>query len=338
MRRVDPALPSCVDAVSAANRTHDHRKNRSHSSVINSTKPNRLKYRYLYSFCPLIIQCVGTLLGSNPNWLAETRELADHAAQSVQIRDFLSEKLDAFLSRNGSSSPLGRAPDGPPSSPAETEPFAACNHFFAGGQSPLVRHQPSYRALCYDSFAILHSGQTKTPIFVAQKLNKHLANTADQKRTNRYFADARLPRSERAELDDYKKSGYSRGHMAPAGDMPNVTAMAQSFSLANMIPQAHRHNSGAWSKVEQDTRKYVQRASGNVYVITGPVYTQAIKSIGDNRVQVPDYLFKLVFDENKRRAWAHWHANNDDEVTSQPISYRELVKRTGIEFLPGTRL
>lgn len=71
-------------------------------------------------------------------------------------------------------------------------------------------------------------------------------------------------------LEDYKGSGWSRGHMAPAGNMPTAKAMAQSFSLANMVPQAAKHNGGVWAAtVEQATRKYVAHAGGDVYVHTG---------------------------------------------------------------------
>ena len=121
--------------------------------------------------------------------------------------------------------------------------------------------------------------------------------------------------------------------------MPSAQAMAQSFSLANMVPQAHEHNTGVWAKsVEMATRKYVARATGDVYIITGPVYVPSIAqspSIGAGQVRVPKYLFKLVYDQNKNRAWAFWHENNDATRASKPISYAELVKRTGIEFLPG---
>src|SRR5699024_839614 len=65
---------------------------------------------------------------------------------------------------------------------------------------------------------------------------------------------------------DYQGSGFDRGHMAPAGDMHNQESMAQSFSLANIVPQNAQHNRGAWSKIEADTRKYVSRAQGDVYI------------------------------------------------------------------------
>lgn len=69
--------------------------------------------------------------------------------------------------------------------------------------------------------------------------------------------------------------------------MPTPTAMAQSFSLANMVPQNIQHNGGAWAKIEQDTRKYALRAKGDVYVITGPVFTAASDRIGLGGVRVP---------------------------------------------------
>lgn len=106
-----------------------------------------------------------------------------------------------------------------------------------------------------------------------------------------------------------------------------------------MVPQAAKHNGGAWANsVEEATRKYAARATGNVYVITGPVFKPSIaqsEGIGAGQVKVPKYLFKLVYDEDRNRAWAHWHLNDDATRGARPISYAELIKRTGIEFLPG---
>lgn len=220
--------------------------------------------------------------------------------------------------------------------------FSSCPQFFAKGKAPAVKPSTTHRALCYDAFAILHSGESKTAVYVAQRLNRASVADADEKRRDKFFADARLPAAERAKLEDYKGSGWSRGHMAPAGDMPTAQAMAQSFSLANMVPQAAKHNGGVWATtVEQATRKYAARAGGDVYVITGPVYEPSVlqsPSIGPGQVRVPKYLFKLVYDESRHRAWAHWHLNDDTTRGSRPIGYAELVKRTGINFLPGVSL
>jgi endonuclease G len=90
--------------------------------------------------------------------------------------------------------------------------------------------------------------------------------------------------------------------------------------------------------VEAATRKYASRATGDVYVITGPVYVPSIAespSIGRGQVRIPKYLFKLVYDEQKGKAWAYWQENSDETKASAPISYGELVVRTGISFLPS---
>jgi endonuclease G len=215
--------------------------------------------------------------------------------------------------------------------------FSECRHFFVNGQLPVIQHKQELqlRALCFSSFAVLHSGRSHTPLYVAEKLNKEtLLDAKNNQRTNKFFADARLPKLERAELEDYKGSGFDRGHMAPAGDMATPEAMAQSFSLANMVPQAPINNRKAWASIENATRKYVIRASGDVYVITGPVFDSVPDTVGESKVWVPKYLFKLVYDPGTGRSWAHWIENIDQARPDRPISYTELVLRTGIEFIP----
>lgn len=291
---------------------------------------------------PTVTLVAGIALGSCTDAIPKTGQELTRFVETVLTSPQLKDKLGEVLQTTAPSradSPADQTASAPPAQRSGAEPFAECRQFFAGGQSPILTPRPLQRPLCYDAFAILHSGQTKTPVFVAQKLNRRSVADADETRTDKFFADARLPKAERADLEDYRNSGYSRGHMAPAGDMPTPAAMAQSFSLANMVPQAQKHNGGAWSKIEQDTRKYAQRAAGDVFVITGPVYSSGNSpSIGAGKVRVPDYIFKLVYDEAGHRAWAHWHRNSDDEHGGLPISYRELVKRTGIEFLPGAGL
>jgi endonuclease G len=219
-----------------------------------------------------------------------------------------------------------------------TTDFPQCRQFFPDGQAPILiaGTASELRELCFSSFAILHSGVSKTPVFVVERLNRNtLAQAKGLKRTDKFYAEARLPRPERAELGDYSNSSYSRGHMAPAANMPSAESMAQSFSLANMVPQDQRHNSGAWNKIEEDTRKYVMRAQGDVFVFTGPIFGVQPATIGANQVHVPEVLFKLVYDAQTGRSWAHWQQNSPQQQSIKPISYAELVTRTGLHLLPG---
>lgn len=217
---------------------------------------------------------------------------------------------------------------------ANTTDFSPCRQMFANSQPPVLPNQAmAPRALCYSSFAILHSGKSRTPIYVAQRLNKEQIE-AKVTRATKFFADARLPRAERAELADYKNSGLDRGHMAPAGDMSTEESMAQSFSLANIVPQSPINNRKSWAGIEQATRKYVMRAKGDVYVITGPVFGAKPMAIGPGKVWVPTHLYKLVYDPSTGRSWAHWLDNTDEARIGKPISYDELVRRTGINFIP----
>jgi endonuclease G, mitochondrial len=219
--------------------------------------------------------------------------------------------------------------------------FESCPQFFPSGSPPEVSSAApgQQREVCFDSFAVLYSGHSKTPVYVVERLNRQaLEEAKDGLRTNRFYEEARLPFAERSTLKDYKARlsdgrRFDRGHMAPAGDMSTEEGMAQSFSLANMIPQAPRNNRRAWASIEKATRKYVLRAQGDVFVFTGPVFEAPVDKLGAGQVWIPRYLFKLVYDPATGRSWAHWLENTDEARVGPPISYEELVHRTGTVFL-----
>lgn len=220
--------------------------------------------------------------------------------------------------------------------------FDQCLNEFPNGTPPKIVAMPqptqSLRDVCFEGFAVLHSGESKTPVYVVERLNRaRIQDAGDEQRTDRFYPEARLPSKDRAQLEDYKGSGYDRGHMAPAADMPNPTAMAQSFSLANIVPQASDHNRGIWAKnIEKPTRQFATRAQGDVFVFTGPVFKdKPAATIGAGKVWIPSHIYKLVYDATTRKAYAYWTQNKNEERMSAPISYQELVHRTGIEFLPG---
>ena len=207
--------------------------------------------------------------------------------------------------------------------------FEDCKDLFPAEQIPTSPQ--TGRDLCFDSFAVYYSPQDKKPIYTVEKLNREKLSAPHPRRSNQFYEEARLPFSERALLSDYRGSGFDRGHNAPAGDMSNERSMAQSFSLANMMPQARQNNQGIWAKnVEEPTRAYVKRANSDVYIYTGS--TGSIGSIGRGRVTVPRHLYKLVYDPHRNLAWAYWLENTNEAKMTAPISYQELMQKTGIDF------
>ncbi len=207
--------------------------------------------------------------------------------------------------------------------------FEECKDLFPNQQVPTSPQ--AGRDLCFDSFAVYYSPVDKKPIYTVEKLSREQLLAPHPRRTNQFYEEARLPMGERSLLSDYRGSGFDRGHNAPAGDMSNERSMAQSFSLANMMPQARQNNQGIWAKnVEEPTRQYAKRAAGNIYVFTGSTGNSG--SIGKSKVTIPSHLFKLVYDPLKNSAWAYWIENTDQANMAPPITYDDLVKKTGIDF------
>ena len=188
--------------------------------------------------------------------------------------------------------------------------------------------------LCFENFAIMHSGITRTPLWSAEHLTRsNLGNAKGLRRSNNFHPEDRLPASERAELSDYSRSGFDRGHMSPNGDMPTEKAQWQSFSLSNMIPQDPDNNRNLWEGIEAAVRTFTKR-TGELYVITGPLYLgNSVKRL-NGRVLVPTNIFKIVFDPNRSMGAAYFVKNapgNEWHV----LSISQLEELADINFFPN---
>lgn len=225
------------------------------------------------------------------------------------------------------------------SSASDSSGFAACREQFPAGrvlQPGSIGTEWAARALCSEGFAVLYSGRTKTPMVVVERLNRgRLQQAAGQERTDRFYADARVPSAQRATLADYQGSGYDRGHMAAAANQYSASGMAQSFALTNMVPQDPTNNRKVWAKLEADVRKYAQRAAGDVFVFSGPLYQGVPHLLGSSQVWVPDHLFKLVYDASSQRAWAYVLPNSADAQIQRPMDYADFVVQTQWHLLSG---
>lgn len=212
----------------------------------------------------------------------------------------------------------------------------ACPQHFAAGQPPVVTNpklQPRTQELCFRAFAVLHSGLTRTPLYAAEYLTrKNVKNAGKLSRKDSFHAEDALPESDRAELGDYERSGYDRGHMAPNANFATRKAQAESFSLANMVPQVHESNAGVWAGIESATRQ-LATAEGEIYVVSGPAFIgKDIKKIGN--VLVPTHVWKVIYSPAQQRAGAYL-ITNDDTRDYAVLTVSKLEKMVGLSLLPG---
>ncbi|MBJ6800883.1 DNA/RNA non-specific endonuclease [Geomonas propionica] len=210
-------------------------------------------------------------------------------------------------------------------------PVEECREFAAYG----VPGQ-SGDLLCRKGFLLSHDAQRKTPLWVVERMTRERL-LVKLKRSNNFRPDLDLLKGERAELSDYRGSGYDRGHMAPAADMAwDEQAMSESFFLSNMVPQAGEGmNRGIWAELEGKVRAWVEKR-GELFIYSGPIYPKgAVKTIGRNHVAVPSALYKVILDPARREALALIMPNQPLESDDMPkylVPVREVERQTGLDF------
>lgn len=139
-----------------------------------------------------------------------------------------------------------------------------------------------------------------------------------------------------AHWKNYKKSGYNKGHLCPAGDRrASLEEYEETFLTSNISPQKYNFNAGIWNRLEQKVR-YWAKKQDSIYVVTGGVLTKDLETIGFENVAVPKYFYKILLskDHKKMLGFLVPHQESNKPLYSFITSVDEIEEMTGIDFFP----
>lgn len=187
-------------------------------------------------------------------------------------------------------------------------------------------------------YSLVYSETHEQAKWVAYVLNrKELVGVVE--REDKFRPDPSVPTGS-ASNSDYKKSGYDRGHLAPAADMKwSEKAMSESFFYSNMSPQLAEFNRGVWKKLEEKVRDWALE-NDSLLIVTGPILTikncSKKNTIGLNLVTVPEYYYKAILDfkKDKSKSIAFILPNKGSKLPLQnfAVSIDYLEKFSEINF------
>ncbi len=184
------------------------------------------------------------------------------------------------------------------------------------------------------TYIVSYNQDTKLPNWVAWHLTADHTDGPVRRMSNFYEEESII--GPRATLEDYHGSGWSRGHMCPAGDNKwSEVAMYESFSLVNVCPQNANLNSGLWNSIEIDCRRWA-RQHGDIYIVCGPVFlNREHETIGENQIVVPEAFFKVILCLNGKPKAIGVIIRNTDGNKKRDLYYNSIdqVERiTGYDF------
>lgn len=188
----------------------------------------------------------------------------------------------------------------------------------------------------HQNYSLSYSEQYEQSEWVAYELKASHLSSTDHKRP--YFEIDKAVKTGAANWRNYKKSGYDRGHLCPAGDRRfTKEAHDETFLTSNISPQEHEFNAGVWNRLEQKVR-YWSRKNDGIFVVTGGVLKNGLKTIGDEDVAVPNQFYKVILDNNngntKVLAFLMNHTESNLPLYKFVVSVDEVEALTGIDFFP----
>ena len=175
------------------------------------------------------------------------------------------------------------------------------------------------------------------PAWVIYRLTAEELRTKVSSRSDDFRADPDI-QTRSATPADYKKSGFDRGHMAPAADMAHsARTMSDSFYMSNICPQRPECNRKIWKDLENQVRKFAL-AEQDVYIVTGPILPKKTTlTIGANQVSVPDAFYKIIYDQSPPRkmlAFIVPNAGSSAPLQSFIVTVDMVEAETGLDFFP----
>ena len=205
---------------------------------------------------------------------------------------------------------------------------------------PIIPSDVPHRLIERGAYVASYDSATRQPNWVMWRLTADRTK-GEAHRPGNFHEDESVP-VPRASLADYYGSGWSRGHMCPAGDCKwNQEAMNESFALTNVCPQDAGLNSGVWNQIEMKSRRWAERY-GEVYVVTGPLFfNQEHTTIGANKIPVPEAFFKVILLLNNPPAVTAYVCRNE-KATQKQSHYVNTLKQveriTGFHFFPRVEI
>jgi len=205
--------------------------------------------------------------------------------------------------------------------------FAFRDHKKLGepGQTDLVLNREGY--------SLGYNFERKSALWVSYIISKNSIGV-NVERGDKFYADLEIPEAYRVKPDDYRNTGYDKGHLAPNSAIDfSRKSNDQTFAMSNIVPQEPKLNRQAWKSLEGQVEHWA-RSLGKLYVVTGPIYTKRPEKI--NGLFIPKSFYKVVYSFQHHRCLGFILPNKEvsaSELWKYAMSVAEVEKETGYQFL-----
>ena len=193
---------------------------------------------------------------------------------------------ETVSSKKAVTAPKQKVQDKTSANKAPAKPSTKTFKIPANTEIPRLKEKRQEQVIKHEGYTVSYNSEYRIANWVAYELTATEAKSKKTERSNKFVSDPQV-KGATAMNEDYTRSGYDRGHLAPAGDMKwSAKAMRESFYLSNICPQKPKLNRGIWKDLEEQCRLWALD-NGSLLIVTGPVITGDMKRLGKNKVAIP---------------------------------------------------